>query len=261
MGLMDRVISLLAALVGLIALGGAILVHVHGDAQRNELAAQIAGLKASIASPTLAPRAATPEALATAALASSSSSLAPSGVETSPLPLPTTASSGTPDTAAQLEALENRIAELERINGEQASELARASAQIAAASTASTAPPSAISVAEASAPAPLSPPSLATASALSPASSAPAAAAAASGATADCIPVGTRFMGKTGDSFPICKTTAVVKVAAVNDGNAIIEGAGPIAAGSFADLATKGCTVMVFSADTTGYAEMRVTCQ
>jgi len=35
---MDRVISLLAALVGLIALGGAILVHTNSDTQRRELA-------------------------------------------------------------------------------------------------------------------------------------------------------------------------------------------------------------------------------
>ena len=36
---MDRVISLLAALVGLIALGGAILVHINADAERRDLAA------------------------------------------------------------------------------------------------------------------------------------------------------------------------------------------------------------------------------
>ncbi len=45
---MDRVISLLAALVGLIALGGAILVHTNGDMQRNEMASQIAQLKVSV---------------------------------------------------------------------------------------------------------------------------------------------------------------------------------------------------------------------
>ena len=45
---MDRVISLLAALVGLIALGGAILVHTNGDVQRSEMASQIAQLKVSV---------------------------------------------------------------------------------------------------------------------------------------------------------------------------------------------------------------------
>src|SRR6185369_10240387 len=46
---MDRIISLLAALVGLIALGGAILVHTNGDAQRQQIATEIAQLKASLA--------------------------------------------------------------------------------------------------------------------------------------------------------------------------------------------------------------------
>ena len=45
---MDRVISLLAALVGLIALGGAILVHINADAERRDLAAQIAEIRTSL---------------------------------------------------------------------------------------------------------------------------------------------------------------------------------------------------------------------
>ena len=45
---MDRMISLLAALVGLIALGGAILVNTNGDVQRTEMASQIAQLKVSV---------------------------------------------------------------------------------------------------------------------------------------------------------------------------------------------------------------------
>ncbi len=45
---MDRVISLLAALVGLIALGEAILVHVNADAERQDLAAQIAEIRTSL---------------------------------------------------------------------------------------------------------------------------------------------------------------------------------------------------------------------
>jgi hypothetical protein len=68
-------------------------------------------------------------------------------------------------------------------------------------------------------------------------------------------------MGQAGDTFSICTSKVVVKIAAVGDGMATIDGAGPVAAGGFGDLATKGCQVMVFSADATGYAEMRVTCQ
>lgn len=258
---MDRIISLLAALVGLIALGGAILVHVNGDAQRAELATQIAGLRAALGAPTPAADSATPapasEAAAARAVSSSSQLASADIVPSQPIPV-ASASSAEPDSAAQLSALQDRIAELERINSEQASELVEARAQLAALPSSSTAPSSALAVAEASAPAPLTPPAPST----GPASSSSAAPSAeVAGNSADCIPLGTRFMGKTGDSFPICKTTAVVKVAAVNDGTALIDGAGPVAAGSFADLSTKGCTVMVFSADLTGYAEMRVTCE
>jgi len=254
---MDRIISLLAALVGLIALGGAILVHVNGDAQRSELAAEIAGLKASLTSPAAATPVPAPEAVAIATPSSSSQVLA-AEASAAPSMLAAVASSAEPDTAAQLRALQDRIAELERINSEQASELADARAQVATAGPSSIPLSSTMSVAAISAPAPLAPPSSAVDAAPSAASSTAASAQAAD--NADCIPVGTRFMGKTGDSFPICKTKAVVKVASVTDGSATIEGTGPIAAGSFADLTTKGCTVMVFSADTTGYAEMRVTC-
>jgi hypothetical protein len=52
----------------------------------------------------------------------------------------------------------------------------------------------------------------------------------------------------------------VVKVAAVNDGLATINGAGDVAQGGIGTL-EKGCNISVFSADiTSGYAEMRVTC-
>jgi hypothetical protein len=33
-----------------------------------------------------------------------------------------------------------------------------------------------------------------------------------------------------------------------------------VAAGGFGNLPVQGCTVMVFSADLSGYAEMRVSC-
>ena len=82
----------------------------------------------------------------------------------------------------------------------------------------------------------------------------------ASGPTKDCIPLGTRFMGQGGDSFPLCKTKMVLKVAAVTDGIATITGAGDIAVGATVPY-DKGCIVAVFSADSSGFAEMRVTCQ
>ena len=86
------------------------------------------------------------------------------------------------------------------------------------------------------------------------------AALSADGPTTDCIPLGTRFMAQAGDSFPICKTSVVVEVSAITESSALITGAGPVAAGGFANLPAQGCTVMVFSADLTGFAEMRVSC-
>ncbi len=244
---MDRVISLLAALVALIALGGSILVHVNGDAQRGELEAQIASLRTSVGA---------------GAVVSSSSSPASS---TAPVPetipagaMVSAAAAASDDSAAQISALEARVAELEALNASQASALTDAQQRLAAALE-----PGMTGVADASAlsPVPSSAAAPSSEAASSAALSAPAALTPAAGPTTDCIPLGTRFMGQAGDSFPICKTKVVVKVVAVNDGTAIIDGAGPVGAGSFGTLPTAGCSVMVFSADTSGYAEMRVTCQ
>ena len=109
---MDRVISLLAALVGLIALGGAILVHVNGDAQRNQLAAEIAGLKAAI---SLTPTPAGPSATAPASVSepASASAISEQAVAVASTPraatpadmAPSSEASTEPDTAAQLKAL------------------------------------------------------------------------------------------------------------------------------------------------------------
>jgi hypothetical protein len=252
---MDRLISLLAALVGLIALGGAILVHVNGDAQRAELAAEIAGLRTSMGAPPVSAAVASPaivpgSATSSAAIKVESSSAAEPPLAAAP------AISGEPSSEAMppaIKALQDRIAELEQQNTMQASALAEAQAKLAAEASAA---PSQFLVAGADALAPTA----AAPSAAGVSSSGPPAAV-ADGPTSDCIPLGTRFMGKSGDSFPICKTKAVVKVAAVDDGSATIQGAGPIAAGGFGNLSTQGCQVMVFSADSSGYAEMRVTCQ
>ena len=79
--------------------------------------------------------------------------------------------------------------------------------------------------------------------------------------TADCIPQGTRFMGVTGESYAICQTPAVVRVSAITGDNVVVEGAGVITETGFANLAGTTCTLMVFSADVEGFAEMRVSCQ
>lgn len=196
---MDRLIALLAALVALIALGGALLVHNNADATLTRQATEIAELKLAL-------------------------SLLPSVAAPTPAPVPV----ATVDDVA-VEALTARVAQLEDSVRTQAAALAESPAPEVAA--------------------------------LAPAPAAPTPVALdAGGPTTDCIPLGTRFMAQAGDSFPICRTRAVVNVSAVDEGSAIIEGAGPVAAGGFGNLPVQGCTVMVFSADLSGYAEMRVSC-
>ncbi len=279
---MDRVISLLAALVGLIALGGAILVHTNGDTQRNEMASQIAQLKVSVdlltqqtaggrtaptpvqssipsAEPPISEYVAAEPPSSAEAPPSSASSSAPLPSLVLPLappssleqPVPSSDQSAASSSAlaeggsqvADVKALQDRIASLEQAMADQAAQLAAAKAQSSAPLPSGT--PSAPSTEVA---------------AVAPSEGATPAALVADGPTKDCIPINTRFMATSGDSFPICKTKVVVKVASVSDGFATITGPGDIAAGASGSLA-KGCTVMVFSADTTGYAEMRVTCQ
>lgn len=222
---MDRIISLLAAFVGLIALGGAILVHTNGDAQRQEMATEIAQLKASLA---LMGQATPGTSVQTAAPAAK----ADDGI------------------ADALLALQDRIAVLEQTTRTQASELQDAQARITALPSQQQTQVAAID--------PTALPAPATASS-APAGATPAAIA-SDGPTKDCIPLGTRFMGAAGDSFPICKTKMVIKVVGVSDGLATIGGAGDVAQGGTGNL-DKGCNVAVFSADlASGYAEMRVTC-
>jgi hypothetical protein len=214
---MDRLIALLAALVGLIALGGALLVHNSATAVMQRQATEIAALQELVkAAPAPQPAPVQPAA-------------APAATD--------------PRTAETIAALEGRLASLERTTSTQAIELAAARAALdARADMVSSAPVTEVAAVE-------PPPSSATPAAFSP-----------DGPTTDCIPLGTRFMAQSGDSFPICKTTAVINVSAVTDGTAIVEGAGAVNAGGFANLAVQGCTIMVFTADTSGFAEMRVSC-
>jgi hypothetical protein len=213
---MDRLIALLAALVGLIALGGALLVHNAATIAQQRQATEIAELKTSLSMLTQAPSGSTPT--------------------------PVTSTPADDGTAEALLALQSRIVTLEQKTRDQASELEAARTALA------------------NIPAPTTTPSTGIAAIEQPTQSAAPAALTADGPTTDCIPLGTRFMAAAGDSFPICKTKAVVTVSSVADGSAIVEGAGPVAAGGFGNLPAPGCTIMVFTADTSGYAEMRVTC-
>ena len=255
---MDRVISLLAALVGLIALGGAILVHTNADAQRQQMATEIAQLKASVS--LLGNNTNASAAQATAATVQS-----PSMPATAPSAQPSITASPAVDTskpAAEpgvddaLLALQARVTSLEQLTRDQSSELETARAQVSSLE----ATPAQVATAGVPSVTPLAPASNGSAASASSMPPGTPAAVVADGPTKDCIPLGTRFMGAAGDSFPICKTKLVVKVAAVNDGLATINGAGDVAQGGIGTL-EKGCNISVFSADiTSGYAEMRVTC-
>lgn len=221
---MDRVISLLAALVGLIALAGAVLVATNGDLERRELATQIAQLKTGMALTS----------------------------QRAPDAIPSSASApAIDDMASSIKQLEARIGTLEATIASQASALAAAPAPSSAPVAA---PSSASASADENSVAMLQPSEM-------PSQAANPAALSADGPTKDCIPLGTRFMAKAGDNFPICKTKVVVKVAGVSDGLATLIGAGDIAAGATVPLSVAGCQAMVISADLSGYAELRVTCQ
>lgn len=219
---MDRLIALLAALVGLIALGGALLVHNSATAVMERQATEIAALKQALQS---AP-----------AAAAADSAPAPAATTAAPVVVPDTR------TAQTVADLERRVGSLEQLASTQAVELAAARAALDARADIVAAAPVDVAAAQ-------PPPSSATPAAYS-----------ADGPTTDCIPLGTRFMAQSGDSFPICKTSAVVNVSAVSEGSAIVDGAGAVAAGGFANLGVPGCTIMVFTADSSGFAEMRVSC-
>lgn len=160
---MDRLIALLAALVGLIALGGALMVHNSATAVMQRQATEIAALKQAVAS---AERVAIPAA-----------------VESAPSK-PAEADTKTAETVA---ALERRIASLEQASSTQAIELAAARAALDARADmiSSQAPVTEVAAAEPAPP-----------------SSATPAAYTEDGPTKDCIPLGTRFMSQSGDSFP-----------------------------------------------------------
>lgn len=192
--LIDRLIPFLAAVVGLVALAGAVAVQLNTDAKTRAVTEAVVALQASV--DALGKRADT---------------------------LATPADDGT---AAGLLALQDRMVKLE----------ADWTTQQAAAAAAPVAP-----------------------GALAPASTTTAEVD-PSLPTTDCIPLGTRFMVTPGESYPICQSKAVVRTGLITGDTVSIEGTGQVVETGFGNIAGTSCTIMVFSADEAGFAEVRVTC-
>ena len=90
-----------------------------------------------------------------------------------------------------------------------------------------------------------------------------ATAPAAAGPQTDCIPQGTRFLVASGDSYPICGTSAVVAVTEVGASYVTFTDGLIITAGGNAILTGTKCTLAVVSSGADGmtcYAELRVGC-
>jgi hypothetical protein len=193
--LIDRLIPFLAAIVGLVALAGAVAVQLNTDAKTKSVTDAVVALQASV------------EAL---------------GKRADALAVPA-ADDGT---AAGLLALQDRMVKLE---SEWTAQQASAAAAVPAALTPGDAPAATAEI----------DPNL---------------------PTTDCIPLGTRFMVTPGESYPICQSKAVVKTGMITADTVSIDGIGQVVETGFGNIAGTSCTVMVFSADEAGFAEMRVTC-
>lgn len=79
----------------------------------------------------------------------------------------------------------------------------------------------------------------------------------------DCLPTGTRFLVSSGDRYPVCGTTGVVEIGAVDNGFIALADGTIIAAGGTVGLPATNCMIGVVSAGEdgmTGFAEIRVTC-
>ena len=192
MVLIDRVIPVLAAGVGLIALAGAVLGQLNAEARSKGLMSEIAELRVLV------------EQI---------------GARTETL-----AAAGDDGTAAGLLALQNRMVGLEE--------------QVATAVATASAAPAAAPETQPAAAAEIDP----------------------NLPTTDCIPLGTRFVALPDESYPLCQSTTVLKVGTITDDTVMVEGAGPIVETGFGKIVGTECTVMVFSADLEGFAEMRVNC-
>jgi|GEM_PF-5278625 len=78
--------------------------------------------------------------------------------------------------------------------------------------------------------------------------------------TNDCIPTGIRFIAVPNETYPICQSTAQIRLSSIGPGTVTLAQGPSITEGSFGTLADSNCSVSVFSADVEGYAELRVTC-
>lgn len=192
--LIDRLIPFLAAIVGLVALAGAVAVQLNTDAKTKAVTEAMAALRTSV--DELGKRA-----------------------EAAPAPVDD-------GTAAGLLALQDRMVKLEGEWTEQKAAAAAAPAVVPGAADAGT------QTAEID-------PNL---------------------PTSDCIPLGTRFMVTPGESYPICQSKAVIKTGLITADTVTIDGVGQVVETGFGTIAGTNCTVMVFSTDEAGFAEMRVTC-
>lgn len=204
---MDRLISILAACVGLIALAGAVLVQVQMQGRFDRVSAELSALRLAVE---------------TTAASVASSEAAAEPVDDG--------------TVEALLALQDRITALEE--GWRDAAAAAAAAAVSAETAAQPA-----QVETPAAPAPTDTAGITT-----------------DGPVEDCIPLGTRFMAVPAESYPICRTAVVIGVEDITGESVTVEGAGPIAETSFKGLPGTPCTVMVFSADIEGFAEMRVSC-
>lgn len=192
--LIDRLIPFLAAIVGLVALAGAVAVQLNTDAKTKAVTEAVVALRASV--DELGKRA-----------------------ETAATPVDD-------GTAAGLLALQDRMVKLESEWTEQKTAAAAAPAAVPSAADAGT------ETAEID-------PNL---------------------PTTDCIPLGTRFMVTPGETYPLCQSKAVVKTGLITADTVDIDGVGQVVETGFGTIAGTTCTVMVFSADEAGFAEVRVTC-
>ena len=194
--LINRIIPFLAALVGLVALAGSVVVQMNTDAQTRRVTEDMARMRLTL--DLLSQRT---EALAT-----------PSN----------------DGTAAGLLALQDRMVKLEADMEARAAAVAAAPLGVGGAAASDVA----------AAPAVIDPKL----------------------PTTDCIPLGTRFMVTPNESYALCQSKAVVKVGEITNDGVSIDGAGMVVETGFGTLVGTSCTVMVFSADIEGFAELRVTC-
>tara|TARA_R110002020_G_scaffold6143_1_gene25671 strand:- start:1550 stop:2215 length:666 start_codon:yes stop_codon:yes gene_type:complete len=98
---------------------------------------------------------------------------------------------------------------------------------------------------------------------LPPLASAAAAPGGAAAAGDDCLPVGMRFMMAAGDSYPVCGTTGVVGIAAVDNGYVTLADGTIVAQGGTVGLPETQCMLGVLPSAgdaLSGFAEVRVSC-